>query len=277
MRRPVFKEQLVNTALRFILVSVNVFVLLLCLAVFVTGLWGRLTEESYVSITGESSLTESSLALAGIGICASLLALLGIVGGLLLKSILGRVVLSVYAFVLLFLIVAEVSAGIAAIEYKDNLEENIHNSTIESLINTYSDNASNWASWDSFQQHKMCCGAVNYTDYFTIFWEDVVPDACCTPAAEEGGRCSNRSKSVTTKADVADIYTQPCLDVLVPPLQKKMLVLAVVGISLGVCQLSGVVFSAIAIFAEVREENKRDKFYQKMRQRTRGSSEYYSA
>jgi hypothetical protein len=276
MSRPVFKEQLVNTALRFILVSINVFVLLLCLAVFVTGLWGRLTEENYVSITGASSLTESSLALAAMGVCVSLLALLGILGGLLLKSILGRVLLSVYAFVLLFLIVGEISAGVAAIRYRDDLEERIENSAIKSLNNTYSDNASDWNMWDHFQQQKMCCGAVNYSEYFAIFMDNDVPNSCCTPAAITAGHCSGRFISVTP-ANVTDIFTQPCLDVMVPSLQKTMLVLAVVSITLAVFQVSGVVLSAIAIYAEVRREDKKSKSYQKMRQRTRGSSQYYSA
>lgn len=279
MSRPVFKEQLWKSALRVILVSVNVFVLLLCLAVFATGLWARLSEESYVGITGKASLTRMALAVAAVGLCASLVALLGILGALLLKSILGQVVLSVYAVVLIFLIVTEVAAGVAAIQYRDGLEERIENSTNHSLYTTYSNpyNTSNdWNKWDRFQQNQMCCGAENYTEFFSIFQEDVVPRSCCTYAAKRRRQCTGLYKSVTPE-DVTDIHTKPCLSVIVPELRETMLTLAIVAIVIGSFQALGVVFSAIMIYAAVRGGGEKNtQSYQKLWKRTRGSSEYYS-
>ena len=283
MARPFFKDQLRAGLLRVLLVTVNVIVLLLCLAVFVTGLWARFFEGSYAAITGDPNLTRTSISVAVVGLCASLLALLGIVGAFLLKSILGRVVLSVYAFVLLFVIVAEVATGVAAIKSRDDLLSKITDSTVHSLNTTYHDtvnnnNTGNTSSsantWDKFQRKYMCCGAQNYSDFFPIFPQDEVPRSCCTHAAKKNGQCPDPFKAISTPDDIDDIYTRPCLDVVAPKLREAMLVLAVVAIAIGISQSSGIVFSALMIYVTVRREGKMQS-YQKLKRRTRSSS-YYS-
>lgn len=267
MSRLIFKQQIWKVAFQVILVSVNVFVLLLCLGVFVTGLITRLSEQTYKIVTGEASLTESSLSSAAVGVCAALLALVGILGSFILKSIVGRVVVSVYAFVLLFLIVTEVAAGGSAIQYRNSLEgEKFRKNTTNSLNHTYSkSNDSN--EWDHFQRKYSCCGAVNYTDFFSIFNETVVPRACCTHAARIKGRCSHKWKSVTSD-DLDDIHTKPCLDVIVPELKEKLLNLAIVIIVLSSFQISGVVLSTIAIYCAVREDEQKANSYQKLHRQT---------
>lgn len=267
MSRLVFKQQIWKLAFRVILVSVNVFVLLLCLGVFVTGLLTRLSEQTYLVVTGEASLTEASLSAAAVGVCAALLAIVGILGSFILKSILGRVVVSVYAFVLLFLIVTEVAAGVSALHYRSSLEdEEFRTSTIRSLNHTYS-KSNDTNEWDHFQEKYSCCGAENYTDFFSIFYEDVVPNSCCTHAAKSKGRCSHGNKSVTSD-DLKDIHTKPCLDVIVPELKEMLLNLAIIIIVLSALQTSGVVFSTVAIYLAVREDEQKAQSYQKLHRQT---------
>lgn len=262
MSRVIFKQQIWKLAFRVILMSVNVFVLLLCLGVFVMGLITRLSEQTYLMVTGEPSLTESSLSAAAVGVCTALLALVGILGSFILKSIVGRVVVSVYAFVLLFLIVTQLAAGVSAIRYRSSLEdEEFRNSTISSLGHTYS--KSNDTKWDRFQRKYSCCGAENYTDFFSLFNETIVPRSCCTHAARMEGRCSHKYKSVTSD-DLGDIHTKPCLDVIVPELKEMLLNLAIVILVLSAFQTSGVVFSTIAIYCAVREDEQKALSYQKL-------------
>ena len=283
MSGPKLKGELWSAVLRVVLVSVNLFVLLLCLAVFVTGLWGRLVERTYLELSGEASLTRTSLAVAVVGACTALLTLLGILGSLLLKSIWGRVVLSVYAFVLVFMVVAEVAAGVAAIQYRNNLETwrksgtKAENSTFDSLKRAYSDlNDTRWNEWDRFQSHMKCCGALNYSDYRRIFSEYVVPRSCCTHSAKHTGRCPHRLKSLNETDAVEDIHTEPCLDVIVDNLHTVMLELAIVVIVIGASQIVGVVASAIAIFATARSEERKSHSYKRLQQTTKESSEYCS-
>lgn len=274
MPRPVFKQQVWKSALQVALVSVNVFVLLLCLGVFVTGLWTRLSEQTYIMVTGQPTITDTSLSAAVVGVCTALLALVGILGSFILKSILGRVVLSVYAFVLLFLIVAEVAGGVAAIERRNNKMkfEEMVNSTITSLQSTYSESYNTTSNkWDRFQMKHLCCGAKNYTDFYSIFHEDVVPISCCTNVARSKGRCS---KEDIATDDLDDIHTKPCLDVIVPELKELWLNLAIVVIVLSVSQASGVVFSAIAIYFAVRSEDHKAHSYQKLHKHRRTSNLY---
>lgn len=272
-----FKQQVWKSALRVSLVSVNVFVLLLCLGVFVTGLWTRLSEQTYLLVTGEPTITDTSLSAAVVGVCAALLALVGIVGSFILKSILGRVVLSMYAFVLLFLIMTQVAAGVAAIEHRNNLKNGTEdfvkmmNDTIMSLQITYSESYNTTNKWDRFQMKHLCCGAKNYTDFYPIFNEDVVPSSCCTHDARTEGRCS---KEDIATHDLDDIHTKPCMDVIVPELKELWLNLAIVAIVLSVSQASGVVFSAIAIYFAVREEDHKAHSYQKLRKHRRTSNVY---
>lgn len=244
------RQQVLQTGLRAVLVIVNIIVSLLCLAVFVTGLWGRLHEDSYVGITEEPSLRRTAMAVAVVGLCALLLSLVGVVGALLLKSILGQVVLSVYAFVLAFLVVVEVGAGAAAIQSRDDLRGCITNHTLSSLM-SYNDSESVRHEWDQFQRIHECCGAVNYSDYFQVFDDNVVPESCCTAEAKKDGTCSH-SRIFVTPSD-GDIYTRPCLNVVVSRLQETLLVLAVIAIVVGISQISGVVMSVIMIFAKERK------------------------
>ena len=277
MSKPVLKGQLWSTFLRVAFVLVNVLVLLVCLAVFATGLWARLYEGSYLGVTGELTLTRTALALAVVGMFATCLSVLGIFGGFIMTTIMGRIVLAMYLFNLLLLIVSEVAVGAAALQYRHDLEEKIENSTLDSLNSMYPDPVSNtsWNQWDRFQKSMMCCGATNYSDFFPIFEEEVVPRSCCTTEARELGQCQN-PKPVDTPGDVADIYTTPCLDVVVDHLRMTMVVLAVVAITVSFLQFCAIVVSTLAIIANVYMQDRNQHSYRKLHRQARGSSIYLS-
>jgi hypothetical protein len=270
MSRPKLKGELWSVALRILLVSVNVFVLLLCLAVFVTGIWGRVVEKSYLDVTGEPTITRTSLSVAVVGACASLLTLLGILGSVLYQSIWGRIVLSVYAFVLSFVIVAEVAAGVAAIQYRNSLESRTTIDTVKSLNSTYADgDKTSWNHWDRFQTNKECCGARNYTDYFDLL-NGSVPRSCCTNSARHNGQCPHNFNTL----NLADIHSKPCLHVIVPYLKAVMLEIAIVAIAIGAAQIVGIVASVIAILGTAFSEERKTRSYKRLDQRTRESSDY---
>jgi hypothetical protein len=271
MSRPKLKGELWSVALRILLVSVNVFVFLLCLAVFVTGVWGRVVEKNYLDVTGEPTITRTSLSVAVVGACASLLTLMGILGSVLYQSIWGRMVLSVYAFVLPFVIVAEVAAGVAAIQYRNSLESRTTIDTVKSLNSTYAEgNETSWNHWDQFQTDMECCGARNYTDYYDWFGQNIVPRSCCTNSARRNGQCPNYSNAL----NLADIHSKPCLDVIVPHLKTVMLEIAIVAIAIGAAQIVGIVASAIAILWTAFLEERKTRSYKRLDQRTSESSDY---
>ena len=274
MSKPKLKGELLSMALRILLVAVNVFVLLLCLAVVATGVWGRVVERSYLDVTGET-ITRTSLSVAVVGACTTLLTLMGILGSVLFHSIWGRIILSVYSFVLAFMIVAEVAAGVGAIGYRDSMDSTdstFASDIFNSLNQTYlglNDNSS-WNHWDRFQADRECCGARNYSDYFEILNETVIPDSCCTASARHDNLCPNR----LNYANIDYIYTEPCLDVIVPYLQKVMLKIAIVAIVIGIAQVIGIIASVIAIMGTALWEEKKTGSYKRLQQRTRESSDY---
>ena len=271
MPKPVLKEQLWGKALWITLISVNVFVLLLCLGVTITGLWARFSVEPFVSITGQASITRTCLAVAVVGVCSSLLTLFGILGSFIFSSIPGRILLTVYAFVLLFLIAVEVGAGNAAMKFGNNVESGIQHNTVRSLNQSYADlyNTS-WNKWDNFQQDMECCGAQNYTDFFKLFnHTTVVPRSCCTATAKSNGTCSKNFSNAT----IADIHTKPCLDVISSHLRPVYMVLAITTIIISALQISGIVLSTLAVFSVVLTEDKRTYSYQKLSRGSRASSE----
>lgn len=265
-RTPKLKEEAWGITLRVVLVSVNVFVLLLCLAVCLTGVWGRLEERTYSNVTGERSLTSTSVSVAVAGACAFLLSLVGILGSVLLKALWGRIMLSVYAFVLVLLIMTELAAGIAALRWRsDDLGSPLTNYTQASLRVAYEEDDNNTRdAWDAFQTKHKCCGATNYTEYFVIFNETKLPSACCT-GRERKEQCPDE---YVTHPDLIYINTEPCLDIMRPHLKLVMLRLAIVAIGVGSIQIMGAIASVIAIIGVVYREEKKTKSYTKLTART---------
>ena len=257
---------------RVVLVAVNVIVLVLCLVVFVTGLWARLSEATLLDITEYPALTRTSVSVALVGLCAVLLSIVGIAGALLLQSVIGRIVLTVYAFVLVFLITTEIAAGVAAIESRNRwTKHHIANSTVDSLYRHWS-NHSYSAVWDSFQRYNKCCGAKSFEDYFDIFNDTEVPRSCCTSAAVKSGQCDEDFVSVSPN-DTSKIYTHPCVDEVIDRLWYKMLILAVVTIVISVAQSTGTIASAIVIFLATRGGEKTYS-YRKLKHRSKSSGSH---
>ena len=272
MYQTVFRDWLSMVGGRVVVVAVNVIVLVLCLVVFGTGLWARLSEATLLDITEYPALTRTSVAVALVGLCAFLLSIVGIAGALLLKSLIGRIVLSVYAFVLVFLITTEIAAGVAAIESRNGwTKHQIANSTVDSLCRHWS-NHSYSAVWARFQRKNKCCGAKSFEDYYDIFNYTEVPRSCCTSAAVKSGHC-NEDFVYVPPSNASGIHTHPCVDEIIDKLWYKMLVLAVVTIVISVVQSTGTIASTIVIFIASRDREKTYS-YRKLKHRSRSSGSH---
>ena len=98
-----------------------------------------------------------------------------------------RSFLSAYICILVILIVAELSVGIAGFIFESRVVGLLVN-TMRSAEASYNRNHLVKHSWDSVQRQLECCGVDNYTDWFHFFDNFSLPDSCCVRQNPSCGR-----------------------------------------------------------------------------------------
>ena len=223
---------------QLVLVLVNVFVILCGLAVITVGLWAILSEHKYYTIMndGDTEGTRIPTSLIVAGVMVVLLAALGVLGAVLAKTYAGRLLLGMYAFVLVLLIVLQVGSGAAAIRYRSRLERSLTNSANASLKD-YLNNNRTKKRWDDFQEKFHCCGSNNYSSYFNLTgkYDPYVPESCCNTALLRNStiNCSEVVANITSRY----IYKRGCPDAVLERLKKDQLTIAVSSIVIGLVQM----------------------------------------
>ena len=246
----------------------NAFIVLFGIAVMSVGLWALISQRQYFTIVyTDTPFTRVPISMITVGVMVVLLALLGIIGGILSRRIFGQIVLGCYAFVLALIIISEVGTGAAAIKFRGNITQTLISKANESL-KRYGANVSNTAAaWDHVQKSWECCGSVNYASYHIPFGpgNNTVPASCCnrTIASKE----CNYIRTNVTEADVNQhffIYSRGCPATVADTLRKNLFTMAVAVIVIGVAQVIGIVVACVVLYTNTREE-KRGIAYEKLR------------
>jgi len=117
-------------------------------------------------------------------------------------------------------------------------------------------------NWDSIQRSHRCCGGLNYdtgyTDWYTVFNEDV-PDSCCH---EEREGCGRGKLRVNNNNDLdLGIWKDGCIKILQHKLKEEvsplMIIYSGVGVLLAIVELITVVL-ACSYIAQISRRKKRD-------------------
>ena len=142
-----------------------------------------LSQQQVIIISdGDPELTKLPISLIVVGIIVALLGAIGVIGGLFMRSIAGRILIGVYAFVLVLLIINEIGAGVSAVVFQDQIRDVFVKSAQRSLMKYGGPNSTQvTAQWDDFQKKYKCCGADSYTSYRQVFNNETVPASCCRP------------------------------------------------------------------------------------------------
>lgn len=251
-------------------ICVSIVVLLFGLAVSAVGVWALLSERSYFGITeGDTDLTRLPVSMIVAGGFVALLAVLGILGGIFTKHMSGSILLAVFAFVLVLLIVSEIGAGAAAIQFRQDIKDIYVESAFRSLMKyTDSSNATNTAKlWDEFQEKHSCCGAANFTSYREVFDNNTVPRSCCVNATNLE-LCDEVRMNVTEQTASGVIFTMGCPEAVVEELKNRLIALAVVAIVVGSSQFVGVLMACCLAYVSSKVEENKSYTYNRLIQET---------
>ena len=238
--------------------------MLIGLAVGGVGLWAMLSQQQVIIISdGDPELTKLPLSLIVAGIIVALLGVIGVVGGLFMRSITGRILIGVYAFVLVLLIINEIGAGVSAVVFQDQIRRVFVGSAKRSLMRYGSPNSTHLTDqWDRFQRKYSCCGADNYTSYRQVFNNNTVPASCCREDIV-GEECDKDRMNVTAR-DPRNIYAKGCPDAVLGELKEYDLTAAILAIVFAAVQFTGVVLACAMAYMSSRTEGKEKYLYNRL-------------
>lgn len=235
---------------------VGLVILVLGLLVGGAGLWAFLNQGNLLVISdGDPQLSKLPLSMMVAGVIVSLLGLVGVVGGVFARTVSGRILIGVYAFVLVLLIINEIGAGVSAIVFRDELRMIFVNSSQRSLSNYGNPNHTRVTlQWDKFQTDHYCCGAANFTSYRAVFNNNTVPASCCQSYLKEAD-CTSARLNVTMDAS-HKLHLKGCPDSVIDTLDKYHQDVAIVVIVFGAAQLAGVLLACFLVYASSRADKK---------------------
>ena len=248
----------------------NVLIMLFGLAVMTVGFWALIHQRPYFTIAySDTPFNRVPVSMVTVGIMVTLLALLGILGGVFSRKLFGQILLGCYVFVLALMIVSEVGTGTAAVKFRGKVVPTLISNANLSLKQYNANGSNTTAVWDHAQKSWECCGSANYTSYHLPFGalNNTVPASCCNlTAVQTEEHCNEIRMNVTSETPQYFIYSQGCPAAIADTLRKNLLLIAATVIAIGVTQVLGIVVACIALYKNTREE-KRGIAYEKLRNR----------
>ena len=251
--------------IQVIQVCASLIVMICGLAVGGVGLWALESQKEYIIISdGEPQLNKLPLSMIVAGLFIAMLGLIGIVGGLFTRTITGRILLGVYAFVLALLIINEIGAGVSAIYFQDDIRNVFVQSAERSLMKygTSSNTTSTTEQWDNFQKKFKCCGANNFTSYRRVFGNHTVPASCCRLDLIPSD-CDDARRNATAD-ETNKLYLKGCPDAVVDILEYYDVTVAIVVLVIGIAQLSAVIWACIMAYVSSKAEEKTSYSYNRL-------------
>ena len=205
---------------KYYLLFVNTLFTIFALLMFSVGILIQSTFHGASGLFGASINVPSSLSilLGFLFTVTSLLAFLGI-------SFKSSRTLSLYSYVLLLLVIAELSVGISGFVFKSHMLKLITNS-MSSTEAEYTKNNITKDTWDFIQQNLQCCGVHNHSEWFHYLGKLQLPDSCCLSKNSDCGRtaisdgnfqktpCSNTISKLTRKNSVVAAVLLPTILIL---------------------------------------------------------------
>ncbi|KAL3867123.1 hypothetical protein ACJMK2_044352 [Sinanodonta woodiana] len=199
------------------------------------GAWVYHTYNNY------SHLTKDNLTLIPAGIVITVGVFLFILGciGCLAAVKEHKCVLAVFFFILLVVLVAEVTAGVLGYVYRVDVKSAVKDGLTEA-VQKYQGGPGSDEQVDYLQTELQCCGIMNASDWLNgTEWSKskihagLVPQSCCIKF--------NCTATILAK----EIYMDGCYDKLQQQFLSKLVYIASIAIAFAVLQLLGMICSCI--------------------------------
>lgn len=222
------------------------FIFWVCgIAVLGIGIWSRVDSKDWDSLLGDDNtvLNAANIMIAA-GIFVMIIGFLGCCGAV--KE--SKVLLILYAILLILIFIMEIAAGIYAYTKKDDVLKSFETSIDKAISTSYGEGSKAdealTKAVDWFQKNVECCGAKGPDDWATSEWNKTktssnkVPDSCC----------KDDKKPCTS-------YSKGCVGASKDFVKDHMWQIGGVGVGIAFVQLFGIV-SAILLCRALGEHDK---------------------
>lgn len=206
------------------------------------GIWLSVSQGNFATFSPSfPSLSAANLVIA-IGTIVMVTGFLGCLGAI--KE--NKCLLLSFFIVLLIILLAELILLILFFVYMDKVNENARKDLKEGLLlyNT-ENNVGLKNAWNIIQAEMRCCGVTDYTDWYPVLGENMVPDRCCMENFQGCGR------NTTTP-----LWRTGCYEKVKMWFDDNKHVLGTVGMCILIMQILGMAFS-MTLFQHIHRTGKK--------------------
>ncbi|XP_026057669.1 CD151 antigen-like isoform X2 [Carassius auratus] len=247
-------EEKTNTCgtvcLKYLLFIFNLFFWLAGGAVMAVGIWTLVDKSDYISLLSSSMYSAAAFILIGAGAVVVFTGILGCCATIREQ----RGLLIVFFVLLLLIFLLEITAGILAYVYYQELNAELRADLKEKMVQNYQQHGQEHITRaiDKLQQDLKCCGSNSSADWREGVWihtdiadKRLVPDSCCKTPTQ---RCGVRDHP-------SNIYKVEggCVSKLEEFILQHLIILGSVGLGIAFIQIIGMIFTC-CLYQSLKEE-----------------------
>ncbi|XP_048013630.1 CD151 antigen isoform X2 [Megalobrama amblycephala] len=235
--------------LKYLLFVFNLLFWLAGGAVMAVGIWTLVDKSDYISLLSSSTYMVAAFILIGAGAVVMFTGMLGCCATIREQ----RGLLIVFFVLLLLIFLLEITAGILAYVYYQELNAELRADLKERMVENYQKPGQEHITRavDKLQQDLKCCGSNSSADWRDGSWiqtfadRRLVPDSCCKTPTE---RCGLRDHP-------SNIYKVEggCISKLEDFILQHLLILGSVGLGIAFIQIFGMIFTC-CLYRSLKEE-----------------------
>lgn len=192
-------------------------------------------DDTYRALLGDGVFTLPIIVLIG-GLIIVIIGFLGCCGAM--KE--SKCMLNTYAFIVIVLLLAELTCGILLLIYPNQAEEFLKE-TMGEAYKSYGEDPTATKSIDIIQSDLHCCGVENYTDWQSWPYGQTgnVSRGCCKED-DGSGTCFMNKNTLPENEAAKSIYTKGCYQAMKDDLKEEVVALCVVLFIMVVIQVLAV-------------------------------------
>ncbi|XP_057231816.1 tetraspanin-9 isoform X2 [Malurus melanocephalus] len=206
------------------------------------GIWLSVSQGNFATFSPSfPSLSAANLVIA-IGTVIMVTGFLGCLGAI--KE--NKCLLLSFFVVLLIILLAELILVILFFVYMDKVSESAKKDLKEGMkLYNSENNIGLKNAWNIIQAEMKCCGVNDYTDWYPVLGENIVPDRCCMENSQDCGRNSTES-----------VWRTGCYEKVMSWFDDNKHVLGSIGMCVLIMQILGMAFS-MTLFQQIHRTGKK--------------------
>ncbi|XP_042323656.1 tetraspanin-9 isoform X4 [Sceloporus undulatus] len=208
------------------------------------GIWLSVSQGNFATFSPSfPSLSAANLVIA-MGTIIMVTGFLGCLGAI--KE--NKCLLLSFFIVLLIILLAELILLILFFVYMDKVNEKAKQDLKEGLkLYNTENNVGLKNAWNIIQAEMHCCGVTDYTDWYSVLGNNIVPDRCCMENSQDCGRNSTNTSLV---------WKTGCYEKVKMWFDDNKHILGTVGMCVLIMQILGMAFS-MTLFQQIHRTGKK--------------------